>query len=59
MSHIPVNDELHLLRAEYRGATFVGVERQGLHQVKGGSLAQFIVVATISTGLLLVANARV
>ena len=36
--------------AEYRGATFVGVERQSLHQVKGGSLAQFIVVATISTG---------
>lgn len=29
--------------AEYRGATFVGVERQSLHQVKGGSLAQFIV----------------
>ena len=50
MSHIPVNDELHLLRAEYRGATFVGVERQGLHQVKGGSLAQLIVVSTISTG---------
>ena len=25
--------------AEYRGATFVGVERQSLHQVKGGSLA--------------------
>lgn len=40
--------------AEYRGATFVGVERQSLHQVKGGSLAQFIVVSTISTGLLLV-----
>ena len=36
--------------AEYRGATFVGVERQSLHQVKGGSLAQFIVVATINTG---------
>ncbi len=45
--------------AEYRGATFGGVERQSLHQVKGGSLAQFIVVATISNGLLLVANARV
>ena len=59
MSHMPVNDELHLLRAEYRGATFVGVERQGLHQVKGGSLAQLIVVSTISTGLLLVdKNAR-
>lgn len=36
--------------AEYRGATFVGVERQSLHQVKGRSPAQFIVVATISTG---------
>lgn len=35
--------------AEYRGATFVGVERQSLHQVKGRSPAQFIVVATIST----------
>ena len=36
--------------AEYRGATFVGVERQSLHQVKGRSPAQFIVVAPISTG---------
>ena len=27
-----------LLRAEYRGAAFVGVERQSLHQVQGGSL---------------------
>ena len=36
--------------AEYSGATFVGVERQSLHQVKGRSPAQFIVVATISTG---------
>ena len=59
MSHIPVNDELHLLRAEYRGATFVGVERQSLHQVKGGSLAQFIVVSTISTGYYLSKKSQV
>ena len=45
--------------AEYRGATFVGVERQSLHQVKGRSPAQFIVVATISTGCCFAANARV
>ena len=44
--------------AEYRGATFVGVERQSLHQVKGRSPAQFIVVATINWALL-AANARV
>lgn len=45
--------------AEYRGATFVGVERQSLHQVKGGSLAQFIVVSTISTGYYLSKKSQV
>ena len=44
--------------AEYRGATFVGVERQSLHQVKGGSLAQFI-VSTISTGYYLSKKSQV
>ena len=45
--------------AEYRGATFVGVERQSLHQVKGRSPAQFIVVDDNKYWVLLAANARV
>ena len=58
MSHIPVNEELQLLWAECRGATFGGVERQSLHRGRGGSLAQLIVVSTISTGYYLSKNLK-